>query len=473
MSPRNIAPRPWLLLPIESNVRELDARVLVAAVAANRGFRAVLCRLEDQQHVLAAMPSCVTLNINLMQTEQYRSIRSAGHVVTALDEEGLVYRDEEEYLRRRVSADALRELERVFAWGEVHARVLRGAHPQVSDRVIASGNPRMDLLRPSFTRIYDRRVAELRAQLGDFVLVNSNFGTAHHRLGGEEVARNWRERGWLDGPEALERFHRVVRFQEALSEHFAELVEQLACAIGPRQIVVRPHPSENHTHWVRSLHHLSTVHVRNDGGVVPWILASSALIHNGCTTGIEAAILGRPALAYMPVRDPEVESSVPNDVSVQFEGMEEIIRATKCILERDPSSVPGGESLYGGRTLDRHVTNASGALASETIVEALLQVAPPPQPLPSVGPFAATVTARRARSRLRGLASATVRRRLGDERRTIQYYRDASPGFRAADIRTLLLQFGERSRGLAVVDLAPDVVLVESPDGTRRRGPSP
>ena len=42
------------------------------------------------------------------------------------------------------------------------------------------------------------------------------------------------------------------------------------------------------------------VHVVNDGPITPWVNNSFAVLHNGCTTSIEASISGKPVITFIP-----------------------------------------------------------------------------------------------------------------------------------------------------------------------------
>ena len=52
------------------------------------------------------------------------------------------------------------------------------------------------------------------------------------------------------------------------------------------------------------------------GNVVPWILASTCLLHNGCTTAVEAAVLGKPSITYQRVQSESFDYHLPNGLSL-------------------------------------------------------------------------------------------------------------------------------------------------------------
>jgi hypothetical protein len=96
-------------------------------------------------------------------------------------------------------------------------------------------------------------------------------------------------------------------------------------------------------------------------------MASAAVLHNGCTSGVETALLGRRAYAYQPVRSAEFDLDLPNAVSSAFDRADDLITAISDGLGtcRGTSAGPSPEAL------SRHVASLTGPLASERIIAAL------------------------------------------------------------------------------------------------------
>ncbi len=86
--------------------------------------------------------------------------------------------------------------------------------------------------------------------------------------------------------------------KQAVLEDFKKTIPALEREFPHCNIVVRPHPTENQDTYRQIAARCSRVHVTNEGNVVPWLLATKAVVHNGCTTGLEAYVLGVPALSY-------------------------------------------------------------------------------------------------------------------------------------------------------------------------------
>lgn len=462
------APRRWLVLPIESNVRELEARTLLAAVAAERGFGAIIGRQSELPRYLPALPPSVVLQMNAFSTGVFDLARRHSHVITALDEEGLVVRDRHDYLRRRISVAALEQCDRFFAWGNAHRSAIASKAPHLGDRIVATGSPRIDLLRPEFRAVYQADANALVGRLGRFVLFDSNFGTYNHRLGPDHVAKMWTAAGWAKNPNSKNVLSRTIRFQEGLFDEFASAIEALAVKLPPDVgIVLRPHPAERHDTWHERLHHVRSTHVLHEGGVIPWLLAAEAVIHNSCTTGLEAAILGRPTFAYLAMRDELIESPLANDVSRQVEDKDELIAGILGAVEGDSD----GSSEDIIPLLQQDVSHLEGSLASEAILDEIEAIAPPPQPLDRLRALNALVRIGREVLRARSLASSLRRRDVRGERRLAAFVRDASPGISLSEIDgflTGIARASDRFNEVVPARLGPDLIVVTSRGSTGR-----
>jgi surface carbohydrate biosynthesis protein len=460
MNPR--PPRRWLVLPIESNVRELDSKTLLAAVAAERGHGAILLRLADFGRVVPRLPPAVVLQKDIIGSQLINSAKAAGHVVVALDEEGLVQRDPDDYLHRRVSVPALAGCARFLAWGDMHRETLLRKAPEYAHRIIPTGNPRFDLLRPELRGLYQDAAERLIKRYGQFVMINSNFGTANHRLGEGYIRQHWASGGWSEGVGREQLLKRILTFQSALLTDFALTVEALAEELrGECAVIVRPHPSENHQTWRDHLSHIPNVAVFHEGPVLSWLLASRALIHNSCTTGIEATLLDRPTFAYMPVRDQAAESSLPNGVSIQVESRDDLLAAVAGTVR---CAAAPRQPTTGRELLAHHVASLEGPLAADAILDQVEQVAPQPAPLQSAG-LPLQLRLGRASVQMRSYAAAARTRSFDAQRRYNALLHQTSPGLDMMMVREVVTGLREASGrfgSVSCTQLAPDVVAVGS-----------
>jgi len=395
-------PLPPLLLPVETRVRELDAKLLLAAACAERGFRVLLGSRGEMHQAVAEFPAgfYFAKDLHVSSRRMHRILRALGHRIVACDEEGLVRDGDDRYRKLRVDGQVLRGCEAVFCWGEDDARALRD-HPDAAGRaLLVTGNPRLDLLRSELVGLFRPEVEQIRARFGRPVLLNTSFGHLNHVQPSLSIETSRAPRG-------REVQHALLResaaFRRQIFEGFLALVPRLASALPELVFVVRPHPAESPLPWREAARGLPNVRVVGEGNVVPWLLASRALIHSGCTTAVEAFVLGTPVFSFRPVASARYDRPLPEALSRPLRGAGEALAALRALLRGEPAPPldAGARALAG-----RHLAALDGAFASDRIAETLagLAASPAPRALPS--------RTERWRGALHARARSLVARRL-------------------------------------------------------------
>ena len=139
-----------LIIPIENQVRELDAKLLLGCVASERGYPVVLGSRAFVHYAMHQLPRGVYMakSMRVLSERMFGIIRQLGHEIVAFDEEGLVRLIDEEYYAARLSPKTVAQVSHLLAWGRDDARVF-AAYPAAKGIPIhVTGNPRLDMLRP-------------------------------------------------------------------------------------------------------------------------------------------------------------------------------------------------------------------------------------------------------------------------------------------------------------------------------------
>ena len=425
--------RPWLLLPIETKAREFHAKVLQAAVMAERGYDVVLGDQNSMVKNVARLPRGVYLDksVSRTKTKGFGQLHAMGNRVVACCEEGLVYRDADTYLHERISNDSLAVAERFFAWGGVQAAdVLRKA-PEAASKIRVTGNPRFDVLRPELRGVFAPEVAALHRRFGRYVLVATNFSRYNHFMGYNFWIEALQKRGTIASEAELTFFRRWRDYLEVLYRGFVAAVPVLSRAFPDHRIVVRPHPSENHDEWRRETAGVANVTVAFEDSVVPWIAGADVLVHNSCTTGVEAYLLGRPVIAYRPATDDVLDSHLPHAVSREAFTEDELVALLHQGIAGTLAPAPRAQGEAA-----RYITAVDARLAAERVADGLVELGVEPTNYrPSPGDAARLLGDRFTAT----LAPLTRRIRVGP--RADAYARQKFPGIAVGEVREALAQF--------------------------------
>jgi surface carbohydrate biosynthesis protein len=425
-----------LIIPAEEQSRELDAKLLLACVAAERGFPTIVGSRRDIHLEATRLPRGIyyAKSFRALSVRMFAILRDLGHEIVACDEEALLPYPDHLYFERRVAPKAYEMITNFFAWGAENAALFRRCPSYTGAPIHVTGNPRVDLMRREIRGYFEGDAAALRRRFGDFVLINTNFGTINHRV--PELA-------WLsfievseDGADSEDYKVATTHHRLALFSHFKELLPRLARAFPDHTIVLRPHPLENHGPWREAASGCDNVHVVHEGAVIPWLLAAKAVIQNNCTTAIESYLMERPVISYLPITSERLDSPITNALSYQAFGFEEL----STLLRRIADGELGACDSPGQRKLiDRHIAALDGPLASDRIVDALGAVessgARPPRP----GAF------RHARgwldARFRALEK-NVRSWIPGDKNNRGYQEQRFPGLSLDEVRERVDRFG-------------------------------
>ena len=111
------------------------------------------------------------------------------------------------------------------------------------------------------------------------------------------------------------------------------------------------------------------VRVTNEGNVVPWLMATDVVIHNGCTTGVEAYLMRVPAISYRATIkkvDDDGFYRLPNMLSHQCFDFEELRVMLQRILAGELRAADGDQREA---LIDHYLVAQDGPLACERIID--------------------------------------------------------------------------------------------------------
>jgi surface carbohydrate biosynthesis protein len=369
-----------LLLPVENQVRELDSKILLACIAARRGFSSYIGSRREIHFNITSFPKGIYLSksITAASDMMFRIMRNLGHEVVAWDEEALVHLPDETYYSRRLSPRAMAYASRLFAWGEDNAELWR-RYPHLPEGTIieVTGNPRNDLLRSELHAYYGKEVEKIKQAHGDFILVNTNFNHVNAFTPVQNLFQPAEQTG------EIPKFGRAAKgmsreyaaglrdHKQAIFEDFKHMIPALDKAFTNYNIVVRPHPTESQEVYHDIAARCERVKVTNDGNVVPWLLATRALVHNSCTTGVEAYVMKVPAITYRASINEDYDFGfyrLPNLISHPCFNLGELETTLKKILNGELGPADGDDRK---KLIEHYLEAQEGPLACERMVSVL------------------------------------------------------------------------------------------------------
>lgn len=364
MLKKSTSKKPVVLLSIETKARELPGKVLLSCFLAEKGFRVVLTNYRKIPFVLKTGAWLyIDRNSFAPRMSFFYRLKFLGFNLVCIDEEGIIWRNPDLY-KSRIHIKTNKFVDMYFTWGRKQTELIKDVSSSIN--TVVTGNPRVDLLRPELKAMYKNRADSIKLKHGDYILLVSNFATNNNFYSKEAgnsvidiLVNDRRRQGLVNSLEDENDFRDFYKNRQKVFDKVISLIKTLSKKFPDLKIIVRPHPSENHENWKELMAGFENVHIVYEGELTPWIIAAKAVLHNSCTTGVEAALLGIKAIAYVPIDEPEFEAELPNSVSAAVSTEKEVIE----LIEKSPMTqvVP--------KILEEYIASIRGTFACENIAD--------------------------------------------------------------------------------------------------------
>jgi len=360
-----------ILFPINGFGREFDGKLLLALLAQERGFHPFIGAKSALHRKLRELSPALYIakSAHGSSVDFFARMRRLGNQIALLDEESLVRQSDEIYMMKH-RKDALKDVALLLTWGQDDLRLWQSSGLLYQASAAAVGNPRVDMLRPATRSYHGAEVSSIVDRFGNYVLINTNFPRVNHAVTlGENVTS-------ADKTEhAARAWRKFLDYKRCVFERFKDIIPELARYVYPRNLVVRPHPSELQEPWLDVSKGHENVHVIREGGIVPWLIGARALIHNGCTSAIEYALLDKLPLSYRLEELEPYEDSLPNHLSVSCHTKDALLRELGRSLARPEATLPEKQR----QILNDNIEMSADRLCGEAVLDAVQNTVPAPR----------------------------------------------------------------------------------------------
>ena len=432
-----------ILFPIETIVRELDYRLLLAAKVLKKGRRVFICNHRHLDKIMKHFrggvyvgkhisPSLSTLENK--KTKRYAEAKGLGFNIVYLHEEDAIFEgmpaDWEKYLTSRFDLHGFDGNDRLCAWGKWQESIFAKLNADVPIRV--TGHPRFDLCKERYRVYYKDQVDQLKDTYGSYILINGNYSIPN--CGGRGLGLIFTPRmGYNpDDPEKRQRFVDFYAHSTKSMVDMISLVHRLSTAFPEKTLIYRSHPSEGdhlYKHVFSGLHNVKRIH---EGAIGPWLLAAETIIHDGCTTAIEASFSNAHVIKYCLNESIENDIRLPSLVGLKARSPEAVIVAIK---QRDTKSIDVTVQEELSSMIDNY-NNDSFNLLSDAIEEALESSANNAKRSPNT----VTLRSEYATYMLKRNIKTLISKRKG---KTKEYQNKKFPGFDLSTIKNKIRNAGQ------------------------------
>jgi len=181
--------------------------------------------------------------------------------------------------------------------------------------------------------------------------------------------------------------------------------------------------------------------VRHEGPVGPWILASEAVLQEGCTTAVEAYLADIPVITFESISDPTSEQKIPKTIGIRCSTPSQVCEAVDDVLAGQKGVV---------HRLGTQSRNLFANFDSNTVQPVLDTIDEAEQRLPKGGhsPSPADLLPGETMRVLKSKLSNAVRPLFPDKQRRFLSLQQRFPGFKQDEINrkiTTIQQMLDRS----------------------------
>jgi surface carbohydrate biosynthesis protein len=390
--------KPHVCLIVDNPLRDLEGLVLLGRQLAARGATATLVPMYEQGFDVPALrPDLVLVNYTRPNNaDLIKSYKRAGILVGVLDTEGIGGKNPDQFAKMVKGVGCADLVDLYCVWGQAqHAAFLR--HSTVPAALLhVTGCPRYDFCAAPWRSALPKPSIE-----PGYVLINTNFPVANPRFSdgpsNEEEAmvqagfsREFARQFIIDAGKA---YRCVLETSIRLASHFKEV-----------QFVLRPHPFENIGSY-DPLAKLPNFHVRQDGTSLEWISCARLLVHQNCSTAIEATMLKVEPLSMEWFNTPSLRLDAATLVSRGAGSESDLIELVQQGLDGQLPPVGDETEQFRSEIISDLFTAIDGG-GSSRVTQVILDAC------------AAARSGKRStptleRLSLRGVAAETVRRTLG------------------------------------------------------------
>jgi surface carbohydrate biosynthesis protein len=317
---------PRVCLIVDNPLRDLDGLVVVGLQLARMGMEVWLTPMYEQALDVRAISADIVL-LNYIRSNNLAhalAYRQEGIRVGVLDTEGVGGKTPAEFASLVSVSGGAGAMDFYCVWGPAQQHALTDARIVPDDRLALTGCPRYDYCAHPW-----RNALQKPRDEPGYVLVNTNFPIVNPRFsrGSADEVDAAVKAGY--SREVAEAYVRDARIAQA---GILELVESMLIRWPGQRFVLRPHPFESNDYY-RVLERHGNYALRQEGTSVEWLNQARALVHLNCSTAVEAALLGKPAISPAWLDAPVMRALGPSSVSYMAESKEALYAALESVFE--------------------------------------------------------------------------------------------------------------------------------------------
>jgi len=321
---------------IDNPIRDLQGSILIGLELINLGIEAVLIPMYQQgtDVPLIRLDAIIVNYIRLNNIELIRFYKKMGIPLFVLDTEGGVLSENgadapsnwAKWLQKNGVANLISGY---FFWG----RRLYDAFYKYSGidtkKLYVTGSPRFDICSRRWRSL-------LKYKMQNFVLINTNFSAINplYTVTAEAEKKMFAHSGWN-----RTYIEKLFNDLQCVFHRYLIEIERLISENPGNQFLIRPHPFENRSIYIKTFKKYENTTVDACGSIFNIINNANCVIHLNCGTSVEAILLEKVpiSLEYLNTETLRLHSPLPSQLSYHVESFEHLNNVLRSIDDMSAS----------------------------------------------------------------------------------------------------------------------------------------
>jgi hypothetical protein len=185
------------------------------------------------------------------------------------------------------------------------------------------------------------------------ILINTNFAfiSPKYSRGPQQELKSAQLTSDLAITEDLDHYFNIRK-------KFLDIIKNIISYYSNETFVLRAHPFENNIYWTKNLFEFKNVIFRSDGDVIDEILISKFVIHNNCSTAVEALNLNVPSISFDWLFNSKSDPHFPRLASIKCKNINDVFDNINKILSQNFSEFKKiDKDLVNAHYKDTYSTN--------------------------------------------------------------------------------------------------------------------
>mgnify|MGYP001244811948 CR=1 FL=1 len=324
------------IIPLETKVRDYESRLLISIhlLSLSDNTNIFIGERRSIFSSISKLENFVYLSLGVdKQLLFYKNLIKKNGIFTSLDEESAIFTKstKRSYSRHSMPKNIIKYVTKIFVWGKKdYEKVINQNNQLVNKNKLAiCGNPRFDLSKPIFKNFYIKK----NTIKDKYILVNCAFGKLNNYVSDEIDSKVWSLR--VPGYPSFEKGKKsAIEYEKKLFSLFIDGIKKLVAINSNEIFLLRPHPVENENIYKKIFENYHNVIISKK--LSPQCASANAkfLIHNGCTTAIEANFAKINSICYLPYYDEDHIQELTDDVSERIYDQKTLIEKVKSYLDK-------------------------------------------------------------------------------------------------------------------------------------------